>query len=114
MKSLAMIVTQWSKPTLTAAALLLSGCATNSQTVYDGPTLRPGETVTCESNPCSVYFETPAGSGTHTIFQDGSIKAGVAVGGQRVLLGEYYGGTKVFHVEGTGLPEAYLNVPRSF
>lgn len=99
---------------LTALGLVvvLSGClATNSQTVFDGPTLRPGDTVTCESNPCTVYFETPAGSGTHNILQNGTIKAGVATGGVRVNLGEYFAGSTVFHVEGTELPKAYLTVP---
>jgi hypothetical protein len=102
---------------LTAASLavLLSACQTNetreSRSVYDEPTLSPGETVTCESNPCTVYFQSPEGSGTHDVVLDGgSIKAGVAIGGKRVSLGEYYGGEHVFRVEGTDLPAAYLNV----
>ena len=98
-----------------AAVLLLSGCAgTNPSTTYDSPTVRPGETVTCENSPCTVFFETPEGSGTHTIFQNGTVKAGVAVGGKRVSLGQYYGGSYVFHVEGTDLPKAYLEVIRAF
>ncbi|MGB5639376.1 MAG: hypothetical protein WBM71_16570 [Sedimenticolaceae bacterium] len=117
MKRLATIVTHWTKPALTlSVAVLLSGClpAKDTITVFDNPTIRPGDWVTCENEPCSVYFETPAGSGTHNILQDGTIKAGVAVGGQRVFLGEYYGGTQVFHVEGTDLPEAHLQVIRSW
>ncbi len=94
-------------------AALSSGCVANdSRTVYDNPTLRPGETVFCESSPCSVYFETPAGTGTHTVIEgSGSTKAGEAVGGQKVFLGEFFGGEKIFTVEGTDLPPAYLTVP---
>ena len=103
----------WAKPVFAVGlAVLSTGCATNNaRTVYDEPTLRPGETVICESNPCSDYFDTPAGSGTHTVFVGGgTVKAGEAIGGQRVFLGQYYGGEKVFKVDGTDLPEAYLNV----
>ena len=108
-------ISAWAKPVFAAGlAVLLSGCASNNTrvvSVYDEPTLRPGGTVNCESNPCSVYFETPAGSGTHTVVEaGGTVKAGEAVGGQRVFLGEYYGGEKEFRVEGTDLPPAYLNV----
>jgi hypothetical protein len=93
-------------------AIALSGCLTsNARTVFDEPTLRPGDNVTCAANPCTVYFETPAGSGTHDILQNGTIKAGVATGGVRVKLGEYFGGSTVFHVQGTELPKAYLTVP---
>ena len=76
--------------TLAAVGLVivLSGClTTNARTVFDEPTLRPGDNVTCAANPCTVYFETPAGSGTHDILQNGTIKAGVATGGVRVKLG---------------------------
>ena len=100
--------------TLAAVGLVivLSGClTTNARTVFDEPTLRPGDNVTCAANPCTVYFETPAGSGTHDILQNGTIKADVATGGVRVKLGEYFGGSTVFHVEGTELPKAYLTVP---
>ena len=100
---------------LVSLAVLLSACQTNEsrtvRSVYDEPTLSPGETVTCESNPCKVYFQTPEGSGTHNVLLDGgSVKAGVAIGGQRVFLDEFYGGQHVFRVEGTDLPAAYLNV----
>lgn len=73
-------------------------------------TVRPGTSVLCLSDPCSVYFETPAGSGTHDILQNGTTKAGVAVGGERVLLGIYSNENLVFRVDGTDLPVAYLTV----
>jgi hypothetical protein len=92
-------------------AVLTSGClATNSQNTFFEVTVRPGSSVICASSPCTVYFETPAGSGTHNILQNGTIKAGVAIGGERVLLGEYFAHSVVFHVEGTDLPAADLSV----
>lgn len=92
-------------------AVLSSGClASNSRNTFFEVTVRPGSSVICASSPCTVYFETPAGSGTHNILQNGTIKAGVAIGGQRVLLGEYFDHSVVFHVEGTDLPAASLSV----
>jgi hypothetical protein len=73
-------------------------------------TVRPGTSVLCLSDPCTVYFETPAGSGTHDILQNGTTRAGVAVGGQRVLLGVYSNENLVFRVAGTDLPVAHLTV----
>jgi len=92
-------------------AMLTSGCfASNSQNTFFEVTVRPGSSVLCASSPCTVYFEAPAGSGTHNILQNGTIKAGVAIGGQRVALGEYTTHSVVFHVEGTDLPAAHLSV----
>ena len=92
-------------------AVLMSGCfASSSPNTFFEVTVRPGSSVVCASSPCTVYFETPAGSGTHNILQNGTVKAGVAIGGQRVLLGEYTDHSVVFHVEGTDLPPADLSV----
>jgi len=104
--------TAWANAVAVVASVtLLAGCvtATNTRTVYDGPTLHPGDTVTCISNPCDVYFETPAGSGTHEVLQ-GTIKAGEVTGGQRTYLGSYWAGPTNFTVTGTDLPTAYLMV----
>lgn len=91
--------------------VLSSGClANNAANSFFEVTVRPGTTVLCTSDPCTVYFETPAGSGTHNILQNGAINAGVATGGQRLLLGGYSNQSVVFHVEGTDLPAAYLTV----
>lgn len=92
-------------------ALLVSGCATSGapNTFYE-VTVRPGTSTVCASSPCTVYFESPAGSGTHDILQNGTIKAGVARGGERVRLGEYFAHSVTFRVAGTDLPVAYLSV----
>lgn len=92
------------------AVLSSGGFASNSQNTFFEVTVRPGASVLCASDPCSVYFETPAGSGTHDILQNGTVKAGTATGGQRVLLGVYSNESLVFRVEGTDLPAAYLTV----
>ena len=98
---------------MTAMGLALASVgslANSSPNTFFEVTVRPGASVICASSPCTVYFETPAGSGTHTILQNGTIKAGVAIGGQRVLLGQYFDHAVVFRVEGTDLPEAHLSV----
>jgi hypothetical protein len=92
-------------------AVLSPGClAADSANTFFEVTVRPGSSVLCASDPCTVWFETPAGSGTHDILQNGGIKSGVAIGGQPVLLGVYSNESLVFHVEGTELPAAYLTV----
>ena len=63
--------------------------ATGTANTFFEVTVRPGSSVICTSDPCTVYFETPAGSGTHNILQNGTVNAGVAVGGQRVSLGVF-------------------------
>ncbi|MDJ0739292.1 MAG: hypothetical protein QNJ91_06220 [Gammaproteobacteria bacterium] len=92
------------------AALSGGVMAAGAPNNYFEVTVRPGTSAICTSDPCTVYFETPAGSGTHTILQNGSIKAGVATGGERVLLGVFSNESFVYHVEGTDLPAAYLTV----
>ena len=97
-------------------ALGLAVISSGSVATNNGPnnffevTVRPGTSVLCTSDPCTIYFETPAGSGTHNILQNGTVVAGVAIGGKRVLLGEYSNDSLVFRVEGTDLPPAYLTV----
>ena len=92
-------------------AALSSGClATSSPNTFFEVTVSPGASVVCASSPCTVYFEAPGLSGTHDILQNGTVKAGVATGGQRVLLGEYTDHSVVFRVEGTDLPPAHLSV----
>lgn len=92
------------------AALSSGVIAAGAPNNYFEVTVRPGTSEICTSDPCTVYFETPAGSGTHTIVQNGTIEAGVATGGKRVLLGVFSNDSFVYHVEGTDLPAAYLTV----
>ena len=112
MKQLTTVPSQLSRSLgILGLAVLSTGClATNAANTFFEVTVRPGSSVICTSDPCTVYFETPAGSGTHDILQQGTVKAGEAIGGERVLLGVYSNESLVFHVEGTDLPAAYLTV----
>ena len=112
MKSPSAIVSRSAMSLVTIGLAVISlGCfASNSPNTFFEVTVSPGSSVVCASSPCTVYFETPAGSGTHNILQNGTVKAGVAIGGQRVLLGEYFNHSVVFRVEGTDLPAAHLSV----
>lgn len=96
--------------TLGLIALSSGSVAASSPNTFFEVTVRPGSSVLCASDPCTVYFETPADSGTHNILQYGTVKAGGAKGGQRVLLGVYSNESLVFRVQGTDLPPAYLTV----
>ena len=112
MADLIAITQRLTRPVAAVGLALLASAAPadNSANTFFEVTVRPGTSVLCLSDPCTVYFETPAGSGTHDILQNGSIKAGVAVGGERVLLGVYSNENLVFRVDGTDLPVAYLTV----
>lgn len=92
------------------AALSSGVMAAGAPNNYFEVTVRPGASEICTSDPCTVYFETPAGSGTHRILQNGTVEAGVATGGERVLLGVFSNDSFVYYVEGTDLPAAYLTV----
>lgn len=87
-----------------------TSAASNHNSSFWEVTVRPGTSVTCMSDPCTVYFEAPAGTGTRDILQNGTIKAGVAIGGQRVSLGHYSNESLVLRLEGTDLPPAYVTV----
>ena len=54
---------------LIPAAILFSGCTSSGTYVSDWGeiTLAPGDTGTCSSNPCRVFFEMPPGTGTYTV-----------------------------------------------
>ena len=112
MKNRTAMVSRFAQSMGTIGTIMFSlACfAGNPPNTFFEVTVRPGSSVLCASDPCTVYFETPAGSGTHNILQNGTTKAGVATGGQRVLLGVYSNVNLVFHVEGTNLPAAYLTV----
>jgi hypothetical protein len=91
---------------------VLGGCAgnqTNSLTEYGTVTLHPGQTATCLSSPCEVYFQMPEGSGSYVVTGN-QVKAGEYPGGQKAYLGGYWAGRTIFKVEGLDVPEAYLTV----
>jgi len=70
---------------------LIMGCATTGgfPTGWGEITLAPGDTGTCWSTPCRVYFEMPPGAGSYRVTAN-EVKVGDFPAGQRVLLGSFF------------------------
>lgn len=104
------------KWTLLAGAFsLLSGCAsTGGQHVtgWGEVTVAPGVTGTCQSNPCHVYFQMPAGTGTYEVTGN-EVRIGNYPAGQKVSLGSLFESNAI-KVPGAGVSPAYVYVPASF
>jgi hypothetical protein len=90
---------------------LLSGCAATEshETGFDQLTLGPGDTGTCESNPCRVFLKIPAGSGSYEVTAN-QVKVGSFPAGQTVDLGSYFS-SQAFQIVGMDVPKAYAYVP---
>jgi hypothetical protein len=93
------------------AALVLVGCETTGRHVTDWGeiTLRPGDTGSCASNPCRVFFEMPPGDGTYTLTGTG-FTIGDYPAGKTVNIGSFFESSAI-NVEGAGVPRAYIYVP---
>ena len=96
---------------LIAAAVLFLGCTSSATFVSDWGeiTLAPGDTGTCSSNPCRVFFEMPAGTGTYTVTGTG-FTIGEYPAGQTVSLGSFFESSAI-KVEGADVPKTYIYVP---
>ena len=94
-----------------ASAVTTTCLANDSARNFGEVTLSPGISLVCTSDPCTVFFQMPPGSsGTHSILQNGMVKAGEVTGDQPVSLGQYSNQSVVFHVDGSDLLPAYLTV----
>ncbi|KAA6187720.1 hypothetical protein F2Q65_00295 [Thiohalocapsa marina] len=93
------------------ALLLLVGCETNGRFVSDWGeiTLAPGDTGSCRSNPCRVFFEMPPGSGSYRVTGTG-FTIGEFPAGRRVSLGSFFESSAI-KVVGADVPKAYIYVP---
>lgn len=93
------------------AALLLTACATTGRHVTDWGeiTLAPGDTGSCQSNPCRLYLEMPAGEGKYRVTARG-LDIGEYPAGQTVSLGSFFESSAI-RLPGTNLPVTYLYVP---
>ena len=99
-------------PALVLASLLaLAGCASTGRFVSDWGeiTLAPGDTGTCHSNPCRVFFEMPPGDGTYRVFGTG-FTIGDYPAGKTVMIGSFLESTAI-RVDDAGVPPTYLYVP---
>ncbi len=96
---------------LIAAAILFSGCTSTATYVSDWGeiTLAPGDTGTCSSNPCRVFFQMPAGTGTYTVTGTG-FTIGEYPAGKTVNLGSFFESSAI-KVEGAEVPKTYIYVP---
>ncbi len=72
-------------------------------------TLEPGDTGTCRSNPCRLFFQMPAGTETYTVTGTG-FTIGEYPAGKAVSLGSFFESSAIT-VEGAEAPRTYIYVP---
>jgi hypothetical protein len=90
---------------------ILTSCTSTGRHVSDwgGITLAPGDTGNCLSNPCSIYFQMPAGTGTYLVTAN-QIRVGRYPAGQKVGLGGFYESSSI-RVPEAKVPPAYVYIP---
>jgi len=98
---------------LMGAIALLSGCATTGNFVTDWGeiTLSPGDTGSCQSNPCRVFFRMPPGTGSYLVTAN-EIKVGDFPAGKTVSLGSFFESNAI-KLPGTTFPPTYIYIPAS-
>jgi hypothetical protein len=94
-----------------AAFVLLSACTSTGkhETGFGQLTLSPGETGTCQSNPCRVFLKIPEGKGSYEVIAN-QVKVGDYPGGQTADLGSFFS-SQAFQIVGMDVPKAYAYVP---
>lgn len=93
-----------------AIAVGLGGCISDAPTESEDVgeiILQPGDSKTCISTPCTVWFQMPEGTGTYTLLQDGETKLGDYPAGQKVRLGNFWS-RHYFKIPNSDFPEAHL------
>jgi hypothetical protein len=98
---------------LLCLASLLSACATSGRYVTDWGeiTLAPGDTGTCQSNPCRVFFQMPPGTGTYLVTAN-EVELGQFPAGKTVSLGSFFESNAI-KLPGTDVPATYVYVAAS-
>jgi hypothetical protein len=98
---------------LAGAASFLAACASTGRHVTDWGEidLAPGDTGTCQSNPCRVYFQMPPGKGTYLVTAN-EIKVGDFPAGKKVSLGSFFESNAI-KLPGTRFPPTYVYIPGS-
>jgi hypothetical protein len=76
---------------LSGLLALSAGCTAVGRHVsgWGEITLAPGDTGTCLSSPCRVFFQMPPGEGTYLVTAN-EIKVGDFPAGKRVSLGSFF------------------------
>ena len=97
---------------LTAAIGLLSACASTGNNVggFDELHLAPGDTGTCDSSPCQVFLQIPAGTGSYEVTGNG-LKVGTYPAGKEAGLGSFWE-TQVFQIRGMDVPDTHAFIPQ--
>jgi hypothetical protein len=92
---------------------LLAACASTGRHVSDWGeiTLKPGDTGTCLSTPCRVFFEMPPGKGTYRVTAN-QVKVGDFPAGRKANLGSFFESNAI-RVQGADVPITYVYVPGS-
>jgi hypothetical protein len=85
-------------------------CSDNN---FDEVRLQPGCATICYEQPCKVYFRMPAGRGLYRVRGRGVV-IGDYPAGRTVLLGDFWQGNHVLHIEGANVAPAYLYVGNTF
>lgn len=96
---------------LVTAVPLLVACATTGRhvTAWGEITVAPGDTGTCQSNPCRVFFQMPAGEGTYEVTAN-EVRVGDFPAGKLISLGSFFESNAI-KVPDAGVPPAYVYVP---
>jgi hypothetical protein len=94
-----------------AAFVLLTACTSTGKHVtgFGQITLSPGETGTCQSNPCRVFLKIPEGKGSYEVIAN-QVKVGEYPAGQTADLGSFFN-SQAFQIVGMNVPRAYAYVP---
>lgn len=99
--------------TMIGALGLLSACATSTDSEsisgFDQLNLKPGDTGQCDSRPCRVFLQIPAGSGSYEVTGN-ETKIGVYPAGQNADLGSFWQ-SQAFEINGMDVPKAYAYIP---
>jgi hypothetical protein len=74
-------------------------------------TLAPGDTGTCLSNPCRVFFQMPPGKGTYRVTAN-EVDLGNFPAGKTVTLGSFFESNAI-KLPGTDVAHTYVYIPES-
>jgi hypothetical protein len=91
---------------------LISACASNGTqgvTGFDQLNLAPGVTGQCDSSPCRVFLQIPAGTGSYEVTAN-EVKVGDFPAGQNADLGSFWQ-SQAFEIKGLNVPKAYAYIP---
>ena len=96
---------------LMASLGLLSACASTGKDVsgFDQLNLTPGDTGQCDSSPCRVFLQIPAGTGSYVVTGN-EVTLGTYPAGQNADLGSFYS-SQAIEIRGMDVPKAYAYIP---